>query len=199
MRKSIILIIFIVLASLIAFVLISNSLVKTSNKDESIPISANIIALFGPRKINSSPPSNIRIPSIDIDTKIEQVGTTSDQSIGVPKDIANTAWFNLGPYPGEIGSSVIVGHYGWKNGISAVFDNLRKVIIGDRIYIANEKGIVTVFIVNEIRNYNFDDDATDIFVSNDGKAHLNLVTCEGIWDATKKSYSKRLVVFSVKE
>ncbi|MFA5714473.1 MAG: PAS domain S-box protein [Candidatus Paceibacterota bacterium] len=38
--------------------------------------------------------------------------------------------------------------------------------------------------------------ATDIFVSNDGKAHLNLITCGGFLDEVSKSYPKRLVVFA---
>lgn len=53
--------------------------------------------------------------------------------------------------------------------------------------------------MREIRSYDPTVDASGIFGSNDGKAHLNLITCEGIWDATKKSYSKRIVVFTDKE
>jgi len=32
--------------------------------------------------------------------------------------------------------------------------------------------------------------------SNDGKAHLNLITCAGVWDEVEKSHSSRLVVFA---
>jgi len=35
--------------------------------------------------------------------------------------------------------------------------------------------------------------------SSDAKAHLNLITCEGVWDKVSKSYSKRLVVFTDRE
>ncbi len=37
--------------------------------------------------------------------------------------------------------------------------------------------------------------ADEVFSRNDG-AYLNLITCDGLWDGVKKSYSKRLVVFS---
>jgi len=38
--------------------------------------------------------------------------------------------------------------------------------------------------------------ATDVFTSSDGKAHLNLITCDGIWDKNAAQYSERLVVFA---
>jgi hypothetical protein len=37
--------------------------------------------------------------------------------------------------------------------------------------------------------------AKDVFNGDNGD-HLNLITCDGIWDADEKSYSKRLVVFA---
>jgi hypothetical protein len=37
-----------------------------------------------------------------------------------------------------------------------------------------------------------------VFASNDGGAHLNLITCAGEWNKGKKSYSERLVVFADK-
>jgi hypothetical protein len=39
-------------------------------------------------------------------------------------------------------------------------------------------------------------DATAVFISNDGSSHLNLITCDGVWDKQAKQYSKRLVVFA---
>jgi len=52
------------------------------------------------------------------------------------------------------------------------------------------------FAVTAIRMYNPDDDATQVFVSTDGKAHLNLITCQGSWNNTEQTYSERLVVFT---
>jgi hypothetical protein len=50
------------------------------------------------------------------------------------------------------------------------------------------------FVVRESRTYN-PGYAEEVFSANDG-AHLNLVTCDGVWDGAKKSYSKRLVIFA---
>src|SRR3989338_9750705 len=112
-----------------------------------------------------------------------------------PTNPLDVAWFNLGPFPGEVGSSVIAGHSGYSNNKKAVFDNLNKLQKGDKIYVEDKKGIVHTFVVREFRDYDPESDATDVFFSDDGKAPLNLITCEGIWNEITKSRSQRLVVF----
>src|SRR3989344_3298298 len=89
-------------------------------------------------------------------------------------------WYTLGPVPGEIGSAVIDGHSGWKDNIPAVFDTLYKLQIGDKIFIQNNSGEAVVFIVREIKTYNPEADASAVFLSHDGKSHLNLITCAGV-------------------
>jgi len=138
------------------------------------------------------------IPKIHVDAALESVGLTPAGAMGVPAGPADAAWFDLGPRPGESGSAVIAGHYGWKNGISAVFDHLNAMRRGDRIYIRDATG-TTTFIVSGVRTYGEHDDASGVFVSSDGKAHLNLITCGGIWNKALKSYSYRLIVFTDKE
>ena len=144
-------------------------------------------------------PARFKIPNINVDAPVEYVGLTSDGAMDVPKGPDNVAWFNLGPHPGENGSAVIAGHYGWKNNTPAVFDNLHKLLKGDKISIEDEKGMVTTFIVREIRIYGKDEAASDVFGSNDGKAHLNLITCAGAWNKAEKTRSERLIVFTDKE
>jgi LPXTG-site transpeptidase (sortase) family protein len=141
----------------------------------------------------------LKIPEINVDIVVEQLGLTIDGFMDASKDPASAAWFALGPRPGEKGSAVISGHYGWKNGMPAIFDNLHKLVKGDRLYVEDEKGAITTFVVQEIRTYGQNDDVSAVFTSSDGKAHLNLITCEAVWDKVSKSYSNRLVVFSDKE
>ena len=144
-------------------------------------------------------PIRLEIPAISVDASIEDVGLTSQGAMDVPAGPTSTAWFDLGPRPGENGSAVIAGHEGWKGGIRAVFDDLHQLRIGDRVYVEDAQNATTTFVVSGIQTYDKNGDATDVFSSNDGKAHLNLITCEGTWNAAKKSYSDRLVVFTDKE
>ena len=79
-------------------------------------------------------PISLKIPKINVNTTIEQVGLTLAGAVDVPKSPPNAAWFDLGPRPGEIGNAVIVGHYGaWKNGQKSVFNNLNKLKKGDKL------------------------------------------------------------------
>jgi LPXTG-site transpeptidase (sortase) family protein len=158
----------------------------------------NLASLLG--QINSSQPARLKIPNIDVNAAIEQVSITSYGSIGVPKGIANVGWFNLGPRPGERGNSIIVGHYGWyKNGTPAIFNNISKLKPGDKLYIQDSKGATITFVVRELKIFDSSEDTSGVFSLDDGKAHLNLITCEGVWDETQKTYSNRLVVFTDKE
>lgn len=142
---------------------------------------------------------SLKIPSVGINTFVEYVGLTPEGSMDTPKILENVGLFELGTQPGEIGSAVIDGHYGWKNGKPAAFDNLHKLQNGDKIYFSNKQGVVTTFVVHKIKSYNSKADASEIFNSDDNKAHLNLITCEGVWSKEEKSYSDRLVIFSDKE
>lgn len=144
-------------------------------------------------------PVFIQIPSINVDAEIERVALAADGSMDVPKHPFSTAWYELGPRPGEIGSAAIAGHVNWMDGSSAIFEDLHKVKAGDKIIVQNDMGDDISFLVREIRNYEAAQDATDVFTSNDGKARLNIITCSGVWDKKTQQYSKRLVVFAEKE
>lgn len=148
---------------------------------------------------SSGLPIRLKIPKINVDAALEYVGLTSDGAMDVPKSQDDAAWFNLGPRPGENGSAVIAGHYGWKNRKASAFDNLHKLREGDKLYIEDDKGMIISFVVRAIQRYEPNADASDVFGSNDDKSHLNLVTCEGVWNKVFKSYSKRLVIFTDKE
>ena len=144
-------------------------------------------------------PARLKIPSIAVDAPVEYVGLTAEGAMDVPKDPDNVAWYNLGPRPGERGSAVITGHYDWKNNMPAVFDDLHTLNKGDKIYIEDEDGTMFTFVVREIEIYDKDADALEVFSSSDGKAHLNLITCTGVWNKAEKTYSDRLIVFTDKE
>lgn len=139
-------------------------------------------------------PTRLVIPGISVDADIEQVGVTPSGEMGVPNSAVRVGWFKLGPRPGEKGSAVMAGHFDGENGEPGVFMNLHKVKKGDKVIVEDGKGNSIVFIVRESRTYN-SGYADEVFNSTDS-AHLNLITCDGLWHGTEKSYSKRLVVFT---
>lgn len=142
-------------------------------------------------------PMRLMIPAISVNAVIQHLGVTLKGEMEVPNNIIDVGWFDLGSRPGENGSAVIAGHFDGESSKEGVFTDLDKLKEGDKIYIEDNRGISTVFVVRESRIYD-PDYVEEIFSSNDG-IHLNLITCNGIWDKTKKGYSKRLVVFADKE
>ncbi|MBN2198181.1 class F sortase [Candidatus Wolfebacteria bacterium] len=159
----------------------------------------NTAILSNQKQIDIGLPIRLKIPSIKVNAPIEYVGLTSDGAMDVPKGPNETVWLDIGPRPGEKGSSVIAGHYGWKNNIPAVFDNLHKLRAGDEVFIEDEKKLIITFIVREIKIYEKDETVLEVFNLNDEKSHLNLITCMGNWNIEEKTRSKRLVVFTDKK
>jgi len=139
-------------------------------------------------------PKRLIIPKINVDSNIQYVGLTAKGEMGIPNNTVDVGWFNLGSRPGELGTSVIAGHFDSEEGKPGVFANLYKLKGGDKIYVKDNEGVTTTFIVRESRAYVLGHD-DEVFNSING-SHLNLITCDGVWDTTTRSYSKRLVVFS---
>ena len=145
-------------------------------------------------KVSPELPVRLIIPVINVNAKIQYVGVTPKGAMAVPSNTVDVGWFDLGPRPGERGSAVIAGHLDGENGEAGVFINLYKLKKGNKLYIKDAKGKTISFVVRESRIYD-PGYANDVF-SGSGSAHLNLITCDGVWDGAKKSYSKRLVVLA---
>ncbi len=142
-------------------------------------------------------PVRLVIPAINVDAEIEPLGVTASGAMDVPKSPDTVGWLSTNSIPGNVGNAVMDGHRGWMNQMSAVFDRLHELKSGDLIYVTDAAGTSTSFVVREIKSYAPGDDASEVFGTSTG-AHLNLITCEGDWDAWTQSYAERLVVFSKK-
>ncbi|MDP3882437.1 MAG: class F sortase [Candidatus Staskawiczbacteria bacterium] len=144
--------------------------------------------------------SRLKIPTINVDALIEPMGVTQDGAMEAPSSAQYVGWYAFGPRPGENGSAVLAGHYGrWKSGDVSVFDNLHTLKPGDKLYVQDKDGITITFIVRQLRTYDKNDDTSEIFISDDGVSHLNIITCAGVYNETLKTYSDRLVVFTDKQ
>lgn len=150
----------------------------------------------GISEVSLAPPVRLTIPAINVRAAIQQVGITALRTMEVPNNDVDVGWLYIGPRPGEKGSAVMAGHFDGKNGEAGVFNDLDKLKAGDKLYVEDEKGGTTAFVVRESRIYD-PGFADEVFNQSDG-IHLNLVTCDGVWEGKKKSYSKRLVVFTDK-
>ncbi len=143
-------------------------------------------------------PARLRIPAIGVDAGVEHVGKTADGAMDVPKNVWNVAWYEPGYKPGNPGNAVIAGHLDGYNLPAAVFFNLRRLQAGNKIYITDNNGHEKVFEVYESQVINSSADGSilnKIFGPAD-ESHLNLITCNGSWDAKNQNYNQRLIVYA---
>ena len=172
------------------------SFLKLPVAGTGVPVSSAYSNIPTPGAAPSGLPVRLEIPVIGVDSFIEDAYITPQGAMEVPAGTVDVAWFALGPHPGQVGSAVIGGHFGIENGVPFVFYNLSKLQVGDDIYIVDDKGNTITFVVNSTALYAANADATTVFTSGDGLAHLNLITCEGIWNEVAGEYPERTVVFT---
>lgn len=142
-------------------------------------------------------PVSLSIERIGVYAPIESVGIVGD-AMAVPTLANNVGWYRASARPGDMGSAVLAGHVNWMGGKDAVFTNLSEIEIGDIVSVTNNYGDVENFLVREKREYPADADTSEVFLSYDGLAHLNLITCTGIWNPLMGTHDTRLVVFTDK-
>jgi LPXTG-site transpeptidase (sortase) family protein len=141
-------------------------------------------------------PKKIKIPALQIDTFVEQVGVTSAGTMDTPKNIWNTAWFAEGGYrPGQKGNAVIAGHLD-APGTKAIFWDLDKLKPGDKVSVSDAAGRELTFEVTNREIYPVEDAPLQTIFGPAAEPQLNLITCGGTFDRTSQSYNKRLVVYT---
>lgn len=182
------------------YVLLVASVLRLTLKDPASPRAATLpahsVITHAQEPQPPGLPVRLRIPALNIDSAIYYVSIAPDGAMDVNKNPDKVAWYQLGPRPGTAGSAVIAGHYGWEAGEGSVFNELHTLKTGDVLSIEDDKRRVISFAVRESREYDPGANADEVFNSNDGKAHLNLITCGGVWNESQKTYSHRLVTFT---
>jgi sortase A len=167
------------------------------------PPAAGAVAGISVTQENSTTPAHgvpktLHIPKLGISVPVESVGKDAKGLMDVPKVVTNTAWYNRGPRPGELGNAVIDGHLDTPQGKPSVFYSLHTLTPGDLLYVEDEFGKRATFRVTRLATYETDSFPVQEVFGNADTARLNLITCGGKWDRSKKNYTQRTVVFSQK-
>ena len=143
-----------------------------------------------------SEPAVLRIPAIGVDAHVQHVGLHPAGRMAVPSNYSDVAWYKNGALPGEYGSAVIAGHLDNSLGFKAVFAHLDELSIGDLVYVEDATGNERVFRVKTKAVYSTDFAPTDKIFNDASGQYLTLITCDGAWDSGKRSYERRLVVYT---
>ncbi|HEU5114883.1 MAG TPA: class F sortase [Candidatus Paceibacterota bacterium] len=141
-------------------------------------------------------PTRLSIPRLGIDTNVQLVGITASHNMATPHGFSDVGWYKYGTVPGNIGSAVIAGHVDNGLGLAGVFKHLNQIQRGDDIYVTNSQGEKLHFTVDRVEAFDYQNVPTDTIFNRSNAAHLNLITCEGVWVPSDRTYDHRLVVFS---
>jgi len=144
----------------------------------------------------SAQPARLSIPSLGIDASVQQTGINAKGNMGVPTNFTDVAWYKYGTVPGYDGSAVIDGHVDNGLALAGVFKHLDEIKTGDDVFVTTKGGDKLHFVVTDVEDYPYNDvPLSQVFSKSDG-ARLNLITCDGGWVSSGKTYDHRLVVYT---
>jgi len=159
---------------------------------------------------NSSPtpapwqPAQLRIPRMNVDAPVINVGKTASGAMDAPTSQAinspywtSVFWYDLGAAPGQVGNAVIAGHVDRVGGDPAIFWTLSSLGPGDDVFVVTAQGQSLHFVVDRVVSYPANapsEEAINAVFGPTTEHHLNLITCSGVW--TGNGYDQRLVVFT---
>ena len=142
-----------------------------------------------------SKPTRIRIPAIELDTNVIELGLKENNEIEVPKTYTEVGWYKYGPTPGELGPSVILGHVAAEVG-PGVFGYLRLLEPGDLVEIDREDGSTAIFRVDKLASYPQNTFPNSLVYGDLDYSGLRLITCTGKFNEENKTFDMNLIVFA---
>ncbi|MGH7921747.1 MAG: class F sortase [Candidatus Dormibacteraceae bacterium] len=142
-----------------------------------------------------SAPTQIEVPSIHVAAMLGTVGLNSDDTIQVPANWNQPAWYEWGPDPGALGPAVIVGHLD-SYVAPAVFWNLHTLRPGAIVVITRADSSQLSFTVTQVLDYQQSDFPTQTVYGETVDPELRLITCGGIYEIGQGHYDEDTVVFA---
>ncbi|MFP4310635.1 MAG: class F sortase [Nitriliruptoraceae bacterium] len=144
------------------------------------------------------PPRGLRLPSLDVDAPVVDVGLEESGSMEIPDDITTVGWYELGVEPGAAaGTAVISGHVDSREqGRGALWD-LRTMDVDDPIEVEHADGTVSEWRVVARRSYPKEELPIGDIFTRFGDPRLALITCDGEFDPVTRQYADNVVVYAV--
>jgi sortase (surface protein transpeptidase) len=148
-----------------------------------------------PPVVRGEVPVSVRIPAIDIDVPLIDLGIAPSGQMEAPVDYDEVGWFTGGGRPGGFGPTVIAGHVDSTTG-PAVFFRLAELEVGDEVVVDTDTGRSLTFTVTALTQSAKATFPTADVYSTVPRPELRLITCAGVFDRSVGHYTDNLVVFA---
>jgi hypothetical protein len=145
-----------------------------------------------------SKPVRVSIPAIHALSTLMPLALNPDRTIQVPplSKPMQAGWYSLGPTPGEVGASVILGHVdGYRD--PGIFFRLRELKPGNDVLVTRQDGAIARFVVYHIEQAPKSHFPTEKVYGATAHPELRLITCGGSFDQRSKTYRDNIIVFAV--
>lgn len=145
-------------------------------------------------------PRRVRIPAIDVATRVVPVGIDKNEALEVPDDVRLVGWYDLGVPPGaDRGSAVLVAHRDSRTQGHGVFYDLGQLDVGDRVTVRNDAGEDLTYSVVSRESIRKKRLPYEELFAVDGPPRLTLISCGGYYDPNNGGYQDNVVVTALPE
>ncbi|MEU6390563.1 class F sortase [Streptomyces sp. NPDC046939] len=143
-----------------------------------------------------SPPERVRVPAIQVDAPVTQVGRDAAGWVEAPppEDPNLAGWFTGAVSPGERGTAVVVGHVDTVRG-PAVFYGLGSLRKGNHVEVVRADGGTAVFEVYGVEVFDKAHFPARKVYGSRGAPELRVITCGGGY-SRRHGYDSNVVVFA---
>ncbi len=166
----------------------------TASPPADLPVTLSDALVMPP-----SPPLQIDIPAIGVQSSLQYLGLTEDNRLEVPAPgprFDEAAWYKYSATPGSVGPAVILGHVDSGGYGPSVFFSLGSLQAGDEVRVTRADGLVAVFRVDEVARYHKEEFPTLLVYGETPNATLRLITCGGDFDRDTGHYLDNVIVFA---
>lgn len=148
-------------------------------------------------EVEATTPVLFRVPSLNIEASIEEVGLTPEGNMAAPQTNTQLGWYKYGAPPGNAGPAVLAAHTGLPSQPTAFrqFETLKR---GDMVEVKDAKGLIIPFKIIDRAIYDPETAPRHSIFGHTTVARLALITCIGTWLPEKNTYSHRLVIYAVR-
>ncbi len=168
---------------------------STPEAEQKVKRAARLACTKNPEGLPKGAPCRITIRSIGVDAPVIELGLRSNGTLEVPTVYSEAGWWKGGAKPGQIGSSVIVGHIDNRRG-PAVFYKLPKLKAGDVVTITRV-GIKRPvrYVIEDLGVWAKSNFPSEIVYGPTPIAELKLITCGGVFNRSTGHYTDNIIAF----
>jgi sortase (surface protein transpeptidase) len=147
-----------------------------------------------PPTLGFSPPVEVSIPKIGVDSELVKLDRNADGTVEVPTSFHVAGWYDHSVTPGQAGPTVILGHVDSTAG-PGIFYRLGSLQPGDKVSVTRTDGKVATYVITCVREYGKTSFPTiDVYGNTPGPT-IRLITCGGAFDQATHHYLSNIVAF----